>query len=161
MHGNPPTKTGTSKTGWSPPQFHLLSPQCPKGTGREVGGVLRYWCPFQLGLASRVGPEKACSGTTMRCFMFWWVGFKPVPNPSETTFQNNLQLICTPTLMAAALHGLHISVVHPGTLGSKHWANPGDRRPHQDTTVLIQLRRPAMGLSFPPGRNLLAAVRPG
>lgn len=65
------------------------------------------------------------------------------------------------TLMAAALHGLHISVVHPGTLGSKHWANPGDRRPHQDTTVLIQLRRPAMGLSFPPGRNLLAAVRPG
>lgn len=76
--------------------------------------MLRYWRPFKLGLASRVGPEKACSETTMRCFMFWWVGFKPVPNPSETTFQNNLQLTGIPTLIAAALHRLHISVVNPG-----------------------------------------------
>lgn len=88
-------------------------------------------------------------------------GFKPVPNPSETTFQNNLQLIGTPTLIAAALHRLHISVVNPETLGSEHWANPGGHRPPQDTTVLIQLRRPTMGLSFPAGRNLLAAVSPG
>ena len=161
VYGNPPTKTGTSKTSWSLPQFHLLSPQCPKGTGWEVGRVLKHWRPFQLGLASRVGPEKACSETTMKCFMFWWVGFKPVPNPSETTFQNNLQLICTPIFIVAALHGLRISVVHPGTLGSEHWANPGGHRPPQDTTVLIQLRRPTMGLSFPAGRSLLAAMRPG
>lgn len=43
--------------------------------------MLKHWRPFQLGLASRVGPEKACSETTMKCFMFGGWGLSLFQTP--------------------------------------------------------------------------------